>query len=229
MRCSDVRSKIDEYLDGGLTAKNESKIQRHISECRDCKAHFEITKEMIKTAPVLFVPEGKPNWKSLSVRIREISEGKKTNPAKQPNMKIRGFGTIFSTGKLTPIYSAVSAVIIFGLLISLFVFLMSSSELIASGEDRFLMKQIEAAENIYKANIKILKEELISMENSLPADAIKAIDQANRDVENEISKCSRLAQIYPAERVIVEKLFESYRMQIKLHIDLIKNIKSQEA
>lgn len=229
MRCSDVRSKIDEYLDGGLTAKSGSKIERHISECRECRTHIEITKEIIKTAPAIFVPEGKPNWKSLSINIREISAGKKINPVKHPNMKIHVFGTIFSTGKLTQIYSAVSAVIIFGLFVSLFIFLMSSSELIASGEDRFLMRQIEAAENIFKANIKILKEELISMENSLPADAIKAIAQANSDVEDEISRCSRLAQIYPAERVIVEKLFKSYRMQIKLHTDLIKNIKSQEA
>jgi len=229
MRCSDVRSKIDEYLSGGLTAKGRSKIERHISECSDCRAHIEITKEIIKTAPALFVPEGKPNWESLSINIREISAGKKTGPVKQPIMSIPGFGAIFSAGRLIPIYSAVSAIIIFGLCASLFVFLASSSKLIASEDDRFLMQQIEAAENIFKANIKILKEELISMENSLPADAIKAIAQANRDVEDEIGRCSRLAQIYPAERVIVEKLFESYRMQIKLHSDLIKNINSQEA
>jgi hypothetical protein len=229
MRCSGVRSKIDEYLDGGLTAKRGSKIERHISECNECRKYFEITKELIKTAAALSVPEGKPSWESLSAKIRESSTGKEISPVKRRNIRIPGFRTIFSAGRLIPIYSAVSAIIIFGLCVSLFVFLTSSSKLIASDNDRFLMQQIEAAENIFQANIKVLKEEMISVENSFPSDVIKAVKQANRDVEYEISKCSRLAQIYPAERVIVEKLFESYRMQIKLYKDLIKNIQSKEA
>jgi hypothetical protein len=229
MRCSDVRSKIDEYLDGELTVKTGNKIERHISECSECRAHVEITREMIKTAPALFIPEGKSNWEYFSANLREIFVEKKADVAKRPGISIPGFGAIFSAGRLIPIYSAVSAIIIFGLCASLFVFLTSSSKLIASEDDRFLMQQIEAAENIFKANIKILKEELISVENSLPSDVIKAVRQANRDIEDEIGRCSRLAQIYPAERLIVEKLFESYRMQIKLYKDLIKNIQSQEA
>jgi hypothetical protein len=228
MRCSGVRLKIDEYLDGGLSAKVRDKIEKHISECCECRDHIEITKKILKAAPDLIVPESTPNWESLSIKIRGIIIGKKTSPLKQAGINIPGFATKFSPGRLIPIYSAVSVIIIFGLFVSLFAFLMSSSELIANKDDRFLMRQIEAAENIYKANLKVLKEELISVENSLPADVITAIAKANKDVEDEISKCSRLVQIYPSERVIVNKLFESYKMQIKLHKDLIINIKSQE-
>lgn len=229
MRCSAIKSKIDAYLDGELSPGTKNKIELHIAECKECREYLEITRELMESASTLHVPESEPDWEHISAGFKDIALNKALHESKNPRNMVKELGKFFSAGKLIPALSAVSAVVIFSVFVSLFFFLTSSSNLIASENDRFILKQVEAAEVIFEANISSLKQDVSAIKKSLPADIAKVINKADTDIENEIVKCSRLVQLYPSDRLIVEKLFQSYKMQIKLYKDLIKNIQSQEA
>lgn len=229
MRCSAIKSKIDAYLDGELSPGTKNKIELHIAECKECREYLEITRELVESASALYVPECEPDWEHIFADLKDITLNNAVHESKNSRNMVRELGKIFSAGKLIPALSAVSAVVIFGVFVSLFFFLTSSSNLIASENDRFILKQVEAAEIIFEANISSLKQDVAAIKKSLPADVAKAINKADKDIENEIDKCNRLVQLYPSNRLVVEKLFQSYKMQIKLYRDLIKNIQSQEA
>jgi len=228
MRCSFVQSKIDEYLDGDLSINTRNEIKQHLSQCLKCREYMDISQEIIKIAPAIHTAEGTPDWSKVAVEFAKIASEKKTvNVMERPGVFLK-FKTAFMSIKLTPLYSAIAAVVIFGLLINAFILFMSSYGFVADENDHFLMGQIRGAESIYQANIKTLKEEFASIEDSLPIETLRAVNQATENLDKTIKECSRLAMIQPSNQLLVKKLFESYKMQANLHKNLIINIKTQE-
>jgi hypothetical protein len=228
MRCSSVRFKIDEYLEGGLSIKTRNEMKRHLSQCNECREYMNISQEILKIAPVIHSAESTPDWNKVSSEFAKIALEKKTANANEGLGAFLKFKTVFMSIKLTPLFSAISAVVIFGLLINTFILFVSSSDLIADESDCFLMEQIKGAESIYKANIKSLKEDFVSIEDYLPVETLRAINQESENLDKTIKECSRLAMIQPSNQLLVRKLFESYKMQVNMHKNLLINIKTQE-
>lgn len=229
MRCSFVQSKIEEYLDGGLSKKARNEIERHLSQCPECRKYRDLSLEIVKTAPSIHSAEADPDWSKVSAEFTKIALERKTGAVEKKMGETLHVKKTFKSFKLAPLFSAVAAVLIFGLLFNAFIIFVTSSNVIADENDLFLMKQIMAAETIYKANIKSLKEEFASIKDSLPEDTVRIFDRENKNLDKTIKECSRLAMIQPSNQLLVKKLFESYRFQVNMHKNLIINIKTLEA
>lgn len=228
MKCKTIQLNIDEYLADEMPAKMRNEIERHLSQCEDCRLYMQIVSRIIENAPSVNVAEGNPEWEKVSSRFNRIALEKSASAEK---FKSRGLSRFFSSIKplkATPLLSAASAVAVFFFVVTVSLYLILSSNLIASDNEQFLIKQIKAAESIYEANIQSLNADFESTLKSMPAETAKTVRAANENLQKTIKECDRLAMIQPTDQIIVKKLFESYKMQMSLRKKVLINIKNLE-
>ncbi|MCM8821744.1 MAG: zf-HC2 domain-containing protein [Candidatus Omnitrophica bacterium] len=56
MKCEEIKNKIIEFVDGGLSDVERTDIEKHLNECHRCREEFESIKMIFSSAKQIKVP-----------------------------------------------------------------------------------------------------------------------------------------------------------------------------
>lgn len=111
MNCKWVKTKLCSYSENALSRKLQTKIERHLSECHECRSEFEAIEKALEIVKKL--PCEKPSagiWNGVLLKISKMEKVEK-------NRRWLGLSEMLKIIRLKPV-PAISAFAIIVLLIS---------------------------------------------------------------------------------------------------------------
>ncbi|MCM8825741.1 MAG: zf-HC2 domain-containing protein [Candidatus Omnitrophica bacterium] len=93
MKCKEIKNKIIEFVDGGLSDVERADIDKHLNECHRCREEFESIKMIFRSAKQIKIPVyDEAFW---SARYNTIVEKAQKNHHEQFLRRMRlGFGLL---------------------------------------------------------------------------------------------------------------------------------------
>lgn len=183
MKCKNIREKLTEYLDGGLSPELRKDIETHIGDCVSCRRELESLKKILSSVKEVSVPDpGELFWVNFLPEVRrKISE---------ENKRIPWYGIIF---KPKVVWGSGTLVIVTVFLFIFFYFgarnankLENGGEYYYTGEytpplEEQLVQAVEQSEDKKETEKRIIKKFFPVEEDSLDEKFLERYEKRNLD------------------------------------------------
>lgn len=218
MRCPNAHKLIGEYLDKTLRPKDQTRLQKHLDSCPDCRSLLKDFQGIAEQAQALdTLTPSDDNWPQILSKVQTSKREKRLHQARKAGW--REFVVYPNRTKFVWAAALILVVVIGGVVIGLRPW--QGKAVPGLGEqDKYTQAKLEEAEKHYQLAIQALNEAIASQKGSLDPQMAAVFDKNLKLINDSIQVCMNAVRKDPNSLDARAYLLTAYKEKV----DFLDNI-----
>jgi hypothetical protein len=215
MKCAKANKLISEYIDGDLSARKASSLERHVNACPDCKELLTDFQKIRQTAKGLSKPNPSgQTWFRIQARLRD--EARETVPESRVRFLFFPARLRFIVSAALLMFVAIGAVVI-----GLRIFNREGAAVNGSGQ-AYALAKIKEAEQHYKLAIKAMWEAVQAQKDNFDPKVAETFRINLELIDATLKDCKQAIQSDPGNVESQYYLLAVYKKKAELLDNMIE-------
>jgi tetratricopeptide (TPR) repeat protein len=216
MRCRKTQGYISRSVDGGLSGRENARLERHLAACGECRALREDLRKIVAGAAGLGSPEPSDRvWRNVRAGLEtgaERAEALGLKPEKRPF-----FGLSVPAFRLAGAAALALALVAAGVVVGRRLGRQDAPlSVAAKGGEAYTLAKLDEAERHYEQAIKALGEAFAADKDGLAPAVVELFDRNLSVVDATIQACRAAVRTEPDDLEARNYLLAAYTRKITL-------------
>jgi anti-sigma factor RsiW len=214
MRCRKVHELISRSIDGDLSAREETRLERHLAECGDCRVLREDLRRIVEGAAGLEIPQPSDAVWSR-VRAGLVRERAARAEERSGGSRRRAFGMGLPVLRYAGVAAVALVLVVTGVVVGNRLGREKAPQDLVSRE-KYALAKLDEAERYYQQAIKSLGEAFAAEKGELAPQVVDLFDRNLAVVDTTIQACRQAVLAEPDDFEARNCLLAAYTQKITL-------------
>jgi len=217
MRCRKAQGYISRSVDGGLSGRENARLERHLAACGECRALREDLRKIVAGAAGLGSPEPSDRvWRNVRARLEAGTARPAAEGAPLDRRPLFGFGipAVRYAGAAALALALIAAGVVVGSRLGREYAPVSAAA--AKGGEAYTLAKLDEAEGHYQQAIKALGEAFAAGKGTLLPEVVELFDRNLAVIDATIQACRVAVRTEPDDLEARNYLLAAYTNKITL-------------